>query len=101
MRNNLESYTSTLRNQLSDKNIANRMKSVDRKLVSKALRKTLKWLKDNENGTKKEFKKQLKELRKVAVPVINKVFGRKEDFDLNLEDDDDDDDKEEEKKNPK
>jgi len=50
---------------------------------------------------KKEFKKQLKELRKVAVPVINKVFGRKEDFDLNLEDDDDDDDKEEEKKNPK
>jgi len=54
MRNNLESYTSTLRNQLSDKNIANRMKSVDRKLVSKALRKTLKWLKDNENGTKKK-----------------------------------------------
>jgi len=55
MRNNLESYTSTLRNQLSDKNIANRMKSVDRKLVSKALRKTLKWLKDNENGTKKRI----------------------------------------------
>jgi len=96
MRNSLESYSGSLKTQLSDKNIANRMKSVDRKLLSKALRKTLKWLRDNENATKKEYKKQLRDLRKVSVPIINKVYGRKEDFDLNIdvdEDDDEDDDK--------
>jgi len=45
---------------------------------------------------KKEYKKQLRELRKITVPILNKAFGRKEDFDLNL--DVDDDDEEEEKK---
>jgi len=55
IRNNLESYTGTLKNQLADKNIANRMKSIDRKQVSKALRKTLRWLRDNENATKKRI----------------------------------------------
>jgi len=98
MRNSLESYSGSLKTQLSDKNIANRMKSVDRKLLSKALRKTLKWLRDNENATKKEYKKQLRELRKISVPIINKVYGRKEDFDLNIDVDDDDDDVDEKKK---
>jgi len=45
IRNNLESYTGTLKNQLADKNIANRMKSIDRKQVSKALRKNFKMVK--------------------------------------------------------
>jgi len=50
------------------------MKSIDRKVISKALRKALKWLRDNENGTKKEYKKQLRELRKITVPIVNKIF---------------------------
>jgi len=100
VRNNLESYSNSLRTQLDDKNVSMRMKAADRKLISKALRKALKWLRDNENATKKEYKKQLRTLRKVAVPIINKAFGRKEDFDLTL-DDDDDDEEEVKKSEPK
>jgi len=61
VRNHLESYTTTLRNQLADKNVANRMKAADRKLISKALRKTMRWLKESEDSetspTLKQFKK--------------------------------------------
>jgi len=93
-RHKLEQYIDSVKTNLANKNIANRLKSKDKNAVVDALKNTLTWMKKNgERVTvgKTQFVDQLKRLRKIVTPVLKGVYGV-EGGDLDLGDDEDDED---------
>jgi endoplasmic reticulum chaperone BiP len=73
----LENYCDTVRNQMTNKAISNRIKATDRKTINKAISRTLQWLGQQNEPVKKEIYKKLVSLKRVVQPILSKVTGVK------------------------
>ena len=75
-RNGLEGYCYNLKNQLEDeeKGIANKLGDEDKDTLTEAVNAALEWLESNQDAEAEEFKDKLKEVEKVANPIMSKVY---------------------------
>jgi len=74
----LEQYIESVKSGLSNKNIANRLKSKDKTTVINALKTSLQWMKksvDRVTVGKQQFEDQLKKLRRTVNPIMNGLYG--------------------------
>lgn len=74
-RNELESYTYSLKNQVGDKEkLGGKLSEEDKKTVMEAVDKKIEWLDKNHEADTEEFKKQKKELEDVVQPIVSKLY---------------------------
>jgi len=74
-RNELESYTYSLKNQVGDKEkLGGKLSEDDKKTVLEAVEKKIEWLDKNHEADTEEFKKQKKELEDVVQPIVSKLY---------------------------
>ncbi|KAL0482346.1 endoplasmic reticulum chaperone BiP [Acrasis kona] len=85
----LEQYIESVKSGLSNKNVANRLKSKDKTTVINALKSSLQWMKksvDRVTVGKQQFEDQLKKLRRTINPIMNSVHGGFGGDELDLDD---------------
>ena len=74
-RNELESYTYSLKNQVGDKEkLGGKLSEEDKKTVLDAVEKKIEWLDKNHEADTEEFKKQKKELEDIVQPIVSKLY---------------------------
>lgn len=74
-RNELESYTYSLKNQVGDKEkLGGKLSEDDKKTVLEAVEKKIQWLDKNHEADTEEFKKQKKELEDIVQPIVSKLY---------------------------
>ena len=74
-RNELESYTYSLKNQVGDKEkLGGKLSEEDKKTVMEAVEKKIDWLDKNHEADTEEFKKQKKELEDIVQPIVSKLY---------------------------
>ena len=75
-RNGLEGYCYNLKNQLEDeeKGIGGKVDAEDKEALQTAVTEALEWLESNQDADAEEFKAKLKEVEKVANPIMAKVY---------------------------
>merc|ERR1739844_132162 len=74
-RNELESYTYSLKNQVGDKEkLGGKLSEEDKKTVMDAVDKTIAWLDKNTEADTEEMKKQKKELEDIVQPIVSKLY---------------------------
>jgi len=96
-RNGLEGYCYNLKNQLEDeeKGIGSKLGDEDKEALTEAVNAALEWLESNQDAEPEEFKEKLKEVEKIANPIMSKVYqggapgggapgGEEGDFDAEL-----------------
>jgi molecular chaperone DnaK (HSP70) len=98
----LEQYIDSVKNNMEDKNIANRLKSKDKNKVIDELKRALTWMKKNADRvtiSKDQYLDQLKKVQQVVNPIFKGLYGNDgidlEDSEINIEEalkrDDEDD----------
>lgn len=76
-KNQLETYTYSLRSILSDEKVKDKLNDTDRKSLEQSIQKTVQWIEQcGEDVTKTEFEKKLTELQGVANPITSKLHGQ-------------------------
>jgi endoplasmic reticulum chaperone BiP len=77
-RNGLESYLYNLRNTMDDKGdgggLSNGISFEDKKELLDLIDETLDWMGDNPDGDKESYVDKLKEMEKIANPIIRKAY---------------------------
>ena len=74
-RNELESYTYSLKNQVGDKEkLGGKLSEDDKKTITDAVEKTISWMDKNQEAETDEFKSQKKELEEIVQPIISKLY---------------------------
>jgi len=74
-RNELESYTYSLKNQIGDKEkLGAKLSDDEKSKMEEAIEVAIKWLESNQEADASEFKKQKKELEDVVQPIIAKLY---------------------------
>ena len=74
-RNELESYTYSLKNQIGDKEkLGGKLSEEDKETVNKAVEDKISWLDKNNDADAEEFKKQKKELEDIVQPIVSKLY---------------------------
>jgi len=71
----LETYLDTIKSQLANKNIANRIKSQDKKKIMEERGKVEEWLKTIDVPVRKEIFDKLVSLKKIVQPILAKLTG--------------------------
>ena len=74
-KNQLESYTYSLRNTLNEPKLKGKLSESDKKTVDDAINATVKWMDANELAEKDEFDHKMKELQEIAMPIMTKIHG--------------------------
>lgn len=74
-RNELESYSYGLKNQVSDKDkLGAKLSDSDKEKLEEAIDEKIKWLEEHPQAETEEYKTQKKELEEVAQPIIAKLY---------------------------
>ena len=74
-KNELESYTYSLKNQISDKEkLGGKLSEDEKETVTKIVEEKIKWLESNPNAEAEELKTQKKQLEEVVNPIITKFY---------------------------
>jgi heat shock protein 5 len=74
-KNELESYTYSLKNQLNDKEkLGGKLSEDEKEKISSIVEEKIKWLESNANAEAEDFQAQKKELEEVANPIITKFY---------------------------
>jgi len=74
-RNELESYSYSLKNQIGDKDKLGAKLSDDEKTkIEEAIDASIKWLESNPDAEVSEYKKQKKDLEDIVQPIIAKLY---------------------------
>lgn len=74
-RNELESYTYSLKNQIGDKEkLGGKLSEEDKETINKAVEDKISWLDKNADADAEEFKKQKKELEDIVQPIVSKLY---------------------------
>ena len=74
-RNELESYTYSLKNQIGDKEkLGGKLSEDDKKTITDAVDKKIEWMDKNQEATAEEFKAQKKELEEIVQPIVSKLY---------------------------
>lgn len=74
-RNELESYTYSLKNQVGDKEkLGGKLSEEDKETINKAVEDKISWLDKNADAEAEEYKKQKKELEDIVQPLVSKLY---------------------------
>jgi len=74
-RNELESYSYSLKNQLSDKEkLGGKLSEDEKTKIEEAVDSSIKWLESNQDADSSDYKKQKKELEDIVQPIIAKLY---------------------------
>jgi len=74
-RNELESYTYSLKNQIGDKEkLGGKLSDEDKTTVEEAVEKSITWLDANPDADTEEMKEQKKTLEEAVQPIISKIY---------------------------
>ena len=75
-RNNLESYSYSLKRQIDDKEqLGGKINDDDKESIQSIVDEKLEWLRDHEEATASEFNAIKKEIEEVANPIIAKLYS--------------------------
>lgn len=74
-RNELESYSYSLKNQINDKEkLGAKLSDEDKETIETALDEKIKWLESNPDADTEEYKAQKKELDEIVQPIMSKLY---------------------------
>lgn len=74
-KNELESFTYNLKNQIGDKEkLGGKLSDDDKSTIETAVDEKIKWLESNPDATTEELKEQKKELEEKVNPIISKIY---------------------------
>jgi len=73
-KNALESYAFNLKSSVEDEKLKDKISEEDKKTVVDKAKETLEWLDNNQTAEKDEYEYQQKELEKVAMPIMTKLY---------------------------
>ncbi|KAK2143586.1 hypothetical protein LSH36_829g00103 [Paralvinella palmiformis] len=74
-RNELESYSYSLKNQIADKEkLGGKLSDEDKETIENATDEQIKWLEANQDADTEEFKTHKKELEEIVQPIISKLY---------------------------
>jgi heat shock protein 1/8 len=71
-KNELENYAYSMRSTISDENV--KIDAADKQTLEKAIDETIAWLDNNQLAEVEEFEHKKKELEKVCMPIITKMY---------------------------
>ncbi|XP_072285468.1 endoplasmic reticulum chaperone BiP [Pyxicephalus adspersus] len=75
-RNELESYTYSLKNQIGDKEkLGGKLSSEDKETIEKAVEEKIEWLESHQDADIEDFKVKKKELEDIVQPIVGKLYG--------------------------
>jgi heat shock 70kDa protein 1/2/6/8 len=73
-RNGLENYAYSLRNTLTDPNVAGKLPEEDKTKLDAAIKATLDWIEANQLAEVDELEHQQKELESIANPIMTRMY---------------------------
>lgn len=74
-KNDIESFTYNLKNQIGDKEkLGAKLSDDDKKTIETAVDEKIKWLDSNPDATTEELKEQKKALEEIVNPIISKIY---------------------------
>lgn len=73
-KNTLESYAFNMKSTMEDDNIKDKVSEEDRTTVITKCKEVIDWLDKNQTAEKDEFEHQQKELEKVCMPIVTKLY---------------------------
>ncbi|XP_058633148.1 endoplasmic reticulum chaperone BiP-like isoform X1 [Onychostoma macrolepis] len=75
-RNELESNTYYIKNQIGDKEkLGGKLSSDDKEAIEEAIKEKIEWLESHQNADLEDFQAKKKELEEVVQPIISKLYG--------------------------
>uniref|UniRef100_A0A914DDD3 Endoplasmic reticulum chaperone BIP n=1 Tax=Acrobeloides nanus TaxID=290746 RepID=A0A914DDD3_9BILA len=75
-RNELESYTYSLKNQIEDKEkLGGKLSDDDKKTIEEAVDETISWLDSNKDASVDDLKDQKKDLEAKVQPIVSKLYA--------------------------
>jgi L1 cell adhesion molecule like protein len=73
-KNALENYIYSLRNTVQDEKFKDKIQPADKAAIEKVVGETQKWLDSNDHAEKDEYEAKQKEVEKVAMPIMQKMY---------------------------
>jgi len=73
-KNSLENYAYNVRNTVRDDKAKNKISQADIELIENKVKEVITFIETSENSEKEEFEDREKELKKIADPIISKMY---------------------------
>merc|ERR1711885_73853 len=73
-KNGLESYAYNMKQSVEDEKVKEKISEEDRKTVVDKCEEIIKWLDENQEGTKEDYDAKQKEVEGVCAPIITKLY---------------------------
>jgi len=73
-KNGLENYIYGLRNTLEDEKFKDKIDDSDRSKLDESLKQAMAWVEEHHEASKEEFEAKQKEIEKVAMPIMTKLY---------------------------
>jgi heat shock protein 1/8 len=73
-KNSLESYAFNMKSTVEDEKLKDKINSDDRQKVLDKCNETIRWIDSNQLAEKEEFEHKQKELEKVCMPIVTKLY---------------------------
>jgi len=78
-KNELESYTYSLKTQLNDKEkLGGKLSDTDKQTIEEAVEEQIKWIESNQGADVDALKEHKKQLEEIVTPIITKLYGQGE-----------------------
>merc|ERR1712096_255430 len=74
-KNTLESYCFNMKSTVEDDKVKDKISEDERKQISEACDNAIKWLDSNQLADKEEYEHKQKEVEKVCMPIVTKMYG--------------------------
>jgi len=74
-KNALESYCFNMKSTVEDDKVKDKISEDERKQISEACDNAIKWLDSNQLADKEEYEHKQKEVEKVCMPIVTKMYG--------------------------
>jgi len=73
-KNELESYSYQMKQTIEDEKLKDKISEDDKKVIKDKADETISWLDNNQTAEKEEFEDKKKELEKVCMPIMTKLY---------------------------
>merc|ERR1712088_927150 len=73
-KNELESYSYQMKQTIEDEKLKDKISDDDKKVIKDKADETISWLDSNQTAEKEEFEDKKKELEKVCMPIMTKLY---------------------------
>jgi len=73
-KNKLEGYCASLKNSIEDEKVKDKISPEDKSHLETKIKEVQSWIDQNENAEKDEFEDKQKDLEKIAMPIMSKLY---------------------------